>query len=246
MKKSIYLLAITVVTVICVIWGTTTHMGGHFGFFRLDNEEAADYANDYKLDAFDSIFVDADVMELDIKQGAEFALQYDCTEDLIPEYSVENKKLTIKQKQKKNYLVGTHRCSVIVTVPSGTSLKSLDISSDVGDVTIDGIIVDICNGETNVGDFTIQNADMSELYWESDTGNIEVENCSFTKLDLTADVGDVEIESNKKLDDYGFDLKTDVGEVKVNGEEYGRKCIMHGDAGSITVKSDVGDVKVED
>ena len=68
MKKSIYLLAITVVTVICVVWGTAMHTGGHYGFIQF-GVEAEEYTNSYELEAFDTILVDADVMELEIKQG---------------------------------------------------------------------------------------------------------------------------------------------------------------------------------
>lgn len=246
MKKSIYLLAITVVTVICVVWGTAMHTGGHYYEIFHFGVEAEEYTNSYELEAFDTISADVDVMELEIKEGTEFGLQYDCTEDLIPEYSVVDGKLTIKQRQKKNFLFGTHRCSVAVIIPSGTSLKSIDIKSDVGDVTLNRITVDICNGETSVGDFTVENGDIREMVWSSDTGDIKVLDSTFTNLDLTSNVGDVKIESRQKLTDYNFDLETDVGEVKLNGEKYGRKCKVHGESGSITVRADVGDVKVED
>lgn len=246
MKKSIYLLAITVVTVICVVWGTAMHTGGHYYEIFQFGVEAEEYTNSYELEAFDTIVVDVDVMELEIKQGTEFGLQYNCTEDLIPEYSVVDGKLTINQRQKKNYLFGTHRCFVAVIIPSGTSLKSIDINSDVGDVTLNRITADICNGEISVGDFTVENGDIREMVWSSDTGDIKVLDSTFTNLYLTSNVGDVKIESRQKLTDYNFDLKTDVGEVKLNGEEYGRKCIVHGESGSITVRADVGDVKVED
>ena len=103
-----------------------------------------------------------------------------------------------------------------------------------------------CNGETSVGDFTAENADIKEMVWSSDTGDIKVLDSIFTNLDLTSNVGDVKIESRQKLTDYNFDLETDVGEVKLNGEEYGRKCKVYGESGSITVRADVGDVKVED
>ena len=46
MKKSIYLLAITVVTVICVVWGTAMHTGGHYGFIQF-GVEAEEYTNSY-------------------------------------------------------------------------------------------------------------------------------------------------------------------------------------------------------
>ena len=95
MKKSIYLLIITIFTIVCVIVGTNIHMGGHLGISRMD-DDVEEYENSATLEAFDSIAVDADVMELQIVRGEEFGIQYDCTEDMIPQYKVEKEKLVIQ------------------------------------------------------------------------------------------------------------------------------------------------------
>ena len=244
MKKSIYLLIITIFTIVCVIVGTNIHMGGHLGISRMD-DDVEEYENSATLEAFDSIAVDADVMELQIVRGEEFGIQYDCTEDMIPQDKVEKEKLVIQQKKKKNELFGTHRCSVVVTIPSEISLKNIDVETDVGDVELNQITVDRLDGQSDVGDVKLENVTAKELYWENDTGNIELAACSFDELDISTDVGDIEIESDQDLEDYEFHLETNVGEVKLQGEDYGRKCITKGSAGSVTAKSDVGDVIVK-
>ncbi len=246
MKRTIYLFAITVVTIICIVWGTSMHVGGRFGFFHF-GEESDHYTDSIELEAFDAIeVVNADVMDLEIKQGTEYRLQYRCTtEDLEPEYQVAGGKLTIQQKKRKAFLSGINNCSVSVTIPSDSPLKTIDVNSDVGDVTLTGVTADICNGETNVGDFTAEDAEFEEMILNSDTGDVKVIDCFFSRLDVTSDVGDVKIESSRELADYYFDLETDVGEVEINGEDYGHKYKAEGGNGTLTVKSDVGDVKVK-
>lgn len=245
MKKTIFLLVMTVITVASIMWGTAVHMGGHWNFLDT-SDETKNLENKAVLETFDTIQADVDVMNLEIKTGDDFSFQYDATDDLVPQYQITDGKLTIEQHKKRNKFHGTHNCTVVVTVPEGTVLKTVDITSSVGDITIRQVDVDMCNGKTNVGDVDIDDAEVTQIIWTSDTGDVELNDCTFTTVDISSDVGDVEIGSRNSLTDYSYDMKTDVGEIIVNGEEYGKKCKSAGKAGSITVRTDVGDITVQD
>lgn len=245
MKRTIYLLAITVITIAAVIVGTGIHAGG-FGLFRINGNSIGSIEDTIVLDDFDSIEFDTDVADISIKEGTDYKIHYRCTKNMIPEWQVADKKLKVINKKKEILFGVNNNCRIEITVPRGSELTLVNIQNDVGDVEIDGILTKECNVESNVGDIDLNNVTMENSVMNSDTGDIEIKKSTFTDLDLSSDVGSITVESSQRLTDYAFDLSTDVGEIEFNNEEYGKKYRRDGDAGKITIQGDVGDIEIKD
>ena len=244
MKRTIYLLVISVIAIAAIIAGVAIH-GGGFGL--IINGNSIDGIEDtIVLDDFDSIEFDTDVADISIKEGTDYKIHYRCTKNMIPEWQVADKKLKVINKKKEILFGVNNNCRIEITVPRGSELTLVNIQNDVGDVEIDGILTKECNVESNVGDIDLNNVTMENSVMNSDTGDIEIKKSTFTDLDLSSDVGSITVESSQRLTDYAFDLSTDVGEIEFNNEEYGKKYRRDGENGKITIQGDVGDIEIKD
>ena len=93
MKKTIYLAAITLITIGCVIYGVygLSNKGLAFSF----GNSSSNTTIGTTLESFERITVDADVMDFIVKEGSEYALDYQGTKNLVMSYRVDNGELVI-------------------------------------------------------------------------------------------------------------------------------------------------------
>lgn len=243
MKKTIYLAAITLITIGCVIYGVygLSNRGLAFSFGNSNSDTAIGTT----LESFERITVDADVMDFIVKEGSAYALDYQGAKNLVMSYRVDNGELVITQK-KKNGMIGNNEATLIVTVPRDAQFTSVNLDIDVGDIDLKEMKVSYLDADIDVGDVTVEKANMEQAVIESDTGDIKLKACAFVNLDISSDVGDVEVSSSADISKYTYDLKTDVGEVEVYAGDYGRKYYQEGENGKIIVRADVGDITVMD
>ena len=244
MKKTVYLGVITLIAIVCVLYGVKEWYDGKVMNFSFGNDEKQYSAvENTTLEAFDSIAVDAAVMDLTIVEGTDYSLDYKGTENLEMTYQIEKGELTVKQR-KKGKLIGNNGAELIVTVPKDVQLEKTIITVDVGDVDVDSVDMKTLEADSDVGDIMVENTSVDNVVLDSDTGDIDVDNCSFVTLDISSDVGDMEVDSSMDISDYVFDLKTDVGEVEVGAEAYGKKYFHAGKNGCITARGNVGDISI--
>lgn len=240
MKRTLYLLIITVVTIACVIIGVSAHIGG-FNMFGISFGDVI--SDESSLVAFDTINLDANVMELVLKPGEDYGISYSCTEGLVPTYEVKDQELIVKQEEKKTFW-GNNKCSMTITIPENKELAHVYMDINVGDVTVENIDMDTLIVESNIGDLNIKNINANDLTITCDTGDIEVDKVTFTNLDIRADVGDVDVTSAQSLEDYSFEMNCDVGEITINDDDCGNEHNVKGSKGTVIIDSDVGDVDV--
>ena len=141
MKRNVYLILITVITILCIIAGTGYHLV-RFGLSVAEGlpsfsefiEAISDWDDDgddsddnddsdngistsvdasqKNLDAFSSINADLNVVDLTIQRGNTFSITCKASKKLTPEYKVENNCLTITQYAKAHNALGRNKkCS---------------------------------------------------------------------------------------------------------------------------------------
>lgn len=245
MKRTIYLAVITLITIGCVLFGVFGLSNRGFSFsFGIGSpnytiEESA------TLEAFERITVDAAVLDLIIKDGSAYALDYHGTKNLVMSYRVDNGELVISQK-KKGSMIGNNSAVLTLTVPRDAQFDKVDIGIDVGDVDMRELSIGSMDADIDVGDMTVEKTAFEQVTIDSDTGDVDLKDCSFVNLDISCDVGDVEVDSSMDISEYAYDLKTDVGEVEVGAGEYGKKYYKDGENGKVIIHGDVGDITVND
>lgn len=241
MKKTIYLAVITLITIGCVIYGVNHWYGGNVGVFRSDSKYSIEESA--TLEAFDSITIDAAVMDLVVKEGSAYALDYRGTQNLLISYKVDAGKLFFTQEKKGNVLDNSSAVMTL-TVPAETQLERADIGIDVGAIDMNNLKVNTLEADIDVGNIEVESMFLDEAIVNSDTGDVDLNNCSFTRLEIETDVGDIEVDSSIDISEYTYDLKTDVGVVEVGAGEYGRKYKKDGNNGEIVIYGNVGDITV--
>lgn len=254
MKKNIYLIMLTVVTVLCIIFGSCYHIVGWgvkiinkflpFVSGETNMERSETDSGDIQLDDFTAVSVDASVMSLTIRPGERASISYRCTSNLEPHYEVKDDTLIITQKTVKHF--GKNECSVTLTVPSDISYSKIDIHLAVGDMEIKDLNGEFLRLDANVDDLDLTNLCFNKIELETNVSDVDIENCLFDQLNVEANVGDIDVESTEDLSDYSIDLSTSIGAVTINGRSHRREFSQNGTSGrSITIETDTGDIDLD-
>lgn len=248
MKKGIYLTIITIITIICIIVGALHHMGGFFGNIFSINVDKSPVNVSKDLEAFDSIHIDTNVMDIKIIKGDSYHLSYECAKYLEPEFKVENNTFTLTQTQEFSgvFNFNTRTCTLTLTVPSDIDFEDTTITSDVGDISLTGFKTSNLYIEADVGDISAKDAVFKNGEIYADVGDTELDDITFTSLELTNDVGDVELISNSNLSDYEIELSCDIGEVNFRDKNHGDDYSQNGSDGTLTIDCSIGDIEVTD
>lgn len=243
MKKTVLLIALGIITIFCICYGTYKHLGGFGRMFKdgginisfddeeVDNNEVHGGKNSYdeKLESFSSIKIDAAVMGITIEQGDDFRIESSFNrESMRPKFSVNGNKLVVSQGARKQHGInmGSHECRLVITIPSGTSLSGIDIDSNVGDVRL-------------------RELEAEEIDIDLNVGEIDVRNVVFNELRSNNNVGEISINPVSNLDDYDISASTDVGEVRIDGRNYKKSYNSRGNGHKkINVNTNVGEINI--
>jgi hypothetical protein len=242
MKKTVLLIVLGVITIFCICYGTYKHLKGFDSIFKdginisfdddeYDNDEKNDgkYSIDEKLEKFSSIRLNAAVMGITIEQGDEFRIESSFNKEILrPVFSINGNQLVVTQGRRKQQGInmGSQNCRTVITIPSGTSLSSIDIDSNVGNVRLREIDAEDIDVNLNVGEIDVRNVD-------------------FTEINCNTNVGEISINPVSKLNEYDINASTDVGEIRINGRNYKKRYNSSGNGHKkIKANTNVGEINV--
>lgn len=254
MKKAVYLTLLTIVTIICILFGVFYHVlgriaGNGFRIFTKGyySSEQCDFSE--QIDEFTSIQMDIAAAEVMIEKGDAFSIAYEGIEDLKPQYSVDNKVLNVKSSTKGIHFTTSIVCKLTVTIPEGTKLNGvvfdidagnleayglnadkLEIDVDAGNVEVYDAACDRVTIDVDAGNVIFKDGELGSVEASADMGNIEFKSCAFDILEAEADMGNVEVHSSQSLEDYSMNIDVDLGNVDVNGHDYSGGYTSAGDS----------------
>lgn len=180
-------------------------------FVRRDKSDARS-SNDIFADLpeFSKIELDANIMSVKILEGENRTLECNFSRpQLKPEYKIENGVLTIRQKKTSRGNFGRQNCDLTIAIPKGEILERAKIKTNIGEI-------EICDVE-------IQN-----IFTRLNIGEIKILAAQFDVLNAKLNIGDFSVNVLRRLDDFSVDLKTNVGEIKVENNYSGRKFRKNG------------------
>ena len=128
MKKNIYLIIITIITVVCIIAGSLYHIGGFaLGLFdnlipRSDKPLGNVCTEELSVDEFSNLVFDTTISNINVKTGDSYTVSYKCNKRLVPKIRSTGDTLTISQSKGANYKRNT-TSEITVTIPEGTALN---------------------------------------------------------------------------------------------------------------------------
>ncbi len=268
--KNAYLIILTIVTVICIIFGVFWNIGGWFGHrwgsrlfdhnWSFGYTDAGDMSHEtMKVDDFDTIEVDLEIGQVKLEVGNGYGISYDFPEKYVPECKVTSGKLTAKQPRVHNVSNNANDdYELIITVPKDADLNKVKIYCALGDIVIEGVDADKFDINESLGEIRIKDAKCETLEADNSLGSINISNVEAKTLDANLSMGDLRVTSsdiedvrcnnsmgsvefsgdcayldiNNNMGDVRIDTKsdwkgslaTDMGVVKVNGENMGTNC----------------------
>jgi len=251
MKRSVFIICLVAVTMVCVIVGLCRNLGfvgknsynlGHKIASKIkdfdydyDDDEAEDqwddvfdkYIIDEDLPAFTNLNVNTNIMGLKIERGNAYHIEahYNNTK-LKPSYEVKNGMLSITQP-KHGRMTGNKKCTLTITLPFGCTLDEFTINIDVGAVELSGF--DIKNG-----------------FITTDVGAVSISSLDFEDLNISSDVGAVSISLVDDVDNYSINASSSVGAIEVSGKGVKRRYVSTGSNGkTLRIKTDVGGIEIK-
>lgn len=232
MKKNVYLIILTLITIICIVGGTCYHLVGWgvsflshlpFASFYSDSDDTENSGTTLSTDtvslpSFNTVKIDSKVMNLSIEKGDDYSIQCDTTEKLNPKYEIKDNTLIVSQKQKikvHNFMKNP-KCSVHITIPEDTTLELINIDGATGDISLSNLDVTTLKIDNSVGDVKMDNCKIASIGIDTSTGDVKLNDCEANEIDVDTSVGDTVIKDNifEKLYVDGS-----VGDVKVSSSK---------------------------
>ena len=238
MKKTIYLIAIGVITLLCITIGIfRSSKNGRYNWKKnikitWNNEENIEEFENEKeyskaLESFSEIEIDAQVLTVEIERGTNYwAYAAYSKEFLEPKLKLQNGKLSIKQSTKNGPNMGTTTAILRLSIPY--------------DVDLDNIYINV-----NVGEIEIEDISSDKIRIKNNVGQIDVTDCKFSKLDADTNVGEIDIRIEDDLKDYSIKAETNIGEIEIGGKNYKKSFTQKGnDNKKIELKTNVGEISL--
>ncbi len=240
MKRNVYLIILSVITVICIISGIAINVikpASNFLKDVLGDADSGTYTSnaETKLDAFENIDIDVNVINVTITEGSEFGYTlversgFSIGNTLKTQINLSGNTLKVTQSGSSGIISlgssATYKLTIVV--PQGTQLNDITVNSDVGNIAI-------------------ENANISSGRITSNVGNIIIGSCVFLQLDVSADVGNINISGIADINNCNVDISTDLGNITYLNASYKHSLTkeVSDTAPSLTVSTDVGNVVV--
>lgn len=251
MKKNIYLIIITIITVVCIIAGSLYHIGGFaLGLFnnlipRSDKSLGNVCTEELSVDEFSNLVFDTTISNINVKTGDSYMVSYKCNKRLVPKIKSSGDTLTISQSKGANYRKNT-TSEITVTIPEGAALNKLSLDTGVGEVNLDALTAADAEFDTGIGDLYVTDCSFATCDVDGGTGNLSFENCAFDEMDIDGGTGNITVTSSQSLDGYMMDLDSGTGDITINGNDYDDEYEVNEHAKKhLVIDSGLGDIEVK-
>ncbi|MBE5949872.1 MAG: DUF4097 domain-containing protein [Lachnospiraceae bacterium] len=213
-------LAVTIIGIMCIgIYSVIS-------IFSPDNKNILTgemYDKLYIGQAPDTVIIDNSIGQLTIQSGEVFQVYGN---NILKDFSCEfkNGTLTVNNTyNKKINLSETSKCSLTVTIPEGTELKYLEISTGAGNCVITDISADKFEFETGAGNAIVTNFASDTITVNAGAGNIEFISSSLNDITLNCGVGNLDIKDSTISGDSK--IECGVGNFTLSNCELSGECV---------------------
>ena len=201
-------------------------LSGCFG-----NDELVTNSQSLK-DGLSEIDIDVDSANVIIEQGEEALITYSFPKNTKADYSYENGKVTLKEKNGISLFSSGSNSEVKITIPKDKQLSVITTKSDSGNISINNITSEQINCELDSGNLTMNNNNAKKLVAKVDSGNI-TEDGDIESIEANADSGNVNLAGNV----YIVKAETDSGDININSKksQTEMRLSLDTDFGKITI-----------
>ena len=225
MKRNIYLIVITILTVVLIIAGLTWRFApvSWISFPWTDSKEASASRakvtriwEEGELGECRELVVSVDISDITLVAGDHGSVSFEGREKLLPEVKSDNGRWTVTQKGKEVEFIGKHNLQdskLVVTIPEGQIPEMVDFDADAGDLNVKGMTLQNLSIHGDAGDIDLEDLQIQTLDLEVNAGDIDIVNTAFTEGTLDVDAGDLLVK-NSSFSSLTGDF--DMGDVEIN------------------------------
>ncbi|MBR2736445.1 MAG: DUF4097 family beta strand repeat protein [Firmicutes bacterium] len=250
MKKNIYLVIITIVTILLILVGVIWNLGPLFdislpwdrtersGSDGEKNSEAVTQVwEESELGECSSIRISFDAADVILEKGDQCSIRYKGKQKLLPTVKAENGNWIIEQKVKNHISFGIHNLrdnQLVITLPEGMIPQSVEVKGDAGDINFRDIPLQRVRFETDAGDIDLERVEIQDLEIDTDAGDIDIVDSNIVNGRITADAGDLKMTGSSFTNLTG---ELDAGDVHIESP-------VALDDADLDLKVDLGDLRV--
>ena len=231
-------------SIICIVLGAVLMMagrlmGGHAGFYidqsgvhGADDMNTPEPIQDHMtLDEFDSIDIQVDYADVKLLLSDEFSVEY----RLIgnpgkPVCEVRNGRFIFQETRRSlpfniGFFTGSFGIEsddphyfVTVKIPKNTKLSEAVFDIESGDLDISSLQADTLKINDEYGKIEISEATGERLAVKLESCDCMIERMDFSEAKITDSYGDIRLGVPGEAENYGLNLKTEYGDIRVGNE----------------------------
>lgn len=202
--------------------------------------------SDLSLDPFRALDIDLSLGDVAILPG-DYGVELDWQgEGYEISYANENGTLKVWSSSEPALNLGGCGGQVTVYVPEETVLERVDLNADLGEVTVENVRMQRADLTLDLGSLICTDVTVDEkLTVEADLGDVEFWGDLGGETALEASLGDVVLNLAGPASDYNCDAEVSLGELLIDGQEYGQEYRSGGRGGNaLRIRADLGSVEL--
>lgn len=183
-------------------------------------EAGAMHSSSETLDDFENIEIDGDVADVTVAYGDSYALDFTIYGSI--DYGVTDGTLRITAKSRERWNDTMHDNTdlyITVTVPQDAALRTVDVSTDVGDIYLTDIAAETFVFDSDVGNVELTDIRGKGLEARVSVGDMIMRGTIEGNVDIQTDVGDIDLALRGSDADYDYEMASSLGNLKINGEK---------------------------
>lgn len=239
-------------------WNYAFNLKSHKVYVPTDEEmQYVDKTVD--VEAFESMDVELGNVDVEVRQGESYQVQYHLTSWDKPVIEVKDKKLVIRNEEDEVAtfgwsfgIFGLHsgslseeeRKKMIVTIPENVKLEDMNVSSEFGDIDMADIQTESFDIKADSGHLSLENMETGTGMILAEFGNVTVNNMTGETSTITANSGDCTLDA---VEVNRLSVTAEYGKVKLNEIE-AKELVIEAESGDVllaNVTADTGDVVAE-
>lgn len=237
--KNLLSFVLVIVTIAAVCYGVYKYL--------LPQDNKTEYQQDFGTSA-ENITISASLLNLEVKEGDSFAVEYEGSEKLCPEctYDENSKTLSLIQpeyKPKKRQISDENELTVYI--PKNAEINVFKLVNAIGDTDLGNLKAKEVKLVIDLGSVKSEKIETGKLRIEANLGDVKIDECSCNDIDIVANLGNVEIGVDGNIKNYSIGASASLGNIEIGSDKYNSNYVQTGGEGSIKINCSMGNVKIK-
>ncbi len=237
--KNLLSFVLIIVTIAAVCYGVYKYL--------LPQDNKTEYQQDFGTLA-ENITISASLLNLEVKEGDSFAVEYEGSEKLCPEctYDKNSKTLSLIQpeyKPKKRQISDENELTVYI--PKNAEINVFKLVNAIGDTDLGNLKAKEVKLVIDLGSVKSEKIETGKLRIEANLGDVKIDECSCNDIDIVANLGNVEIGVDGNIKNYSIGASASLGDIQIGSDKYSNNYVQTGSEGSIKINCSLGNVKIK-